>query len=173
MINKDNCILLGTLSRPHGTGGSLQIRFSGLKAGDIKDKGTVFVEVDGLPVPFFIEDFREKADDTAILKFEGIDSETRAREFTGYSVYVMKGQVRRRGSKTEGLPELQGYSVVDDRAGFVGYAGRVTLASVNPLLVVEHEGREFLVPYHEDIIRAVDHDEKVIRINAPEGLFDL
>ena len=73
MINKDNCILLGTLAKPHGTRGSLIVRFSGLKAEDIKKRGLVFVEIDGLPVPFFIESFQEKTEDTVILKMEGID----------------------------------------------------------------------------------------------------
>ncbi len=71
MINKDNCILLGTLTKPHGTRGSLIVRFSGLKAEDIKKRGLVFVEIDGLPVPFFIESFQEKTADTVILKIEG------------------------------------------------------------------------------------------------------
>ena len=46
-----------------------------LKAEDIKERGLVFVEIDGLLVPFFVESFQEKTEDTAILKFEGIDTE--------------------------------------------------------------------------------------------------
>ena len=173
MINKDNCILLGTLSKPHGTRGSLHFRFSGLKAEEIKERDLVFVEIDGLPVPFFIEVFQEKTDDSAILRFEGIDSVTKAREFAGYSVYVMKEQVRRKKLHVKQITEFNGYSVVDDHLGFVGNAGEVTSVPTSPLLTVTLKGKKFLVPFHESIIRHIDHREKVIRIDAPEGLFEL
>lgn len=173
MINKDNCILLGTLAKPHGTRGLLQLRFSGLKAEDIKERGLVFVEIDGLPVPFFIENFQEKTDDMAILKIEGIDSETKAREFAGFPVYVMKDQVKRKKGINKAARNIAGYRVIDAKLGFIGFAVEIIKVASNPLLVVKNADREYLVPVHEDIIRDLNEAEEVIRIDAPEGLFDL
>jgi 16S rRNA processing protein RimM len=173
MINKDNCILLGTLAKPHGTKGSLVIRFSGLKAEDIKKRGLVFVEIDGLPVPFFIESFQEKTEDSVILKIEGIDTETKAREFIGYPVYVMKEQVKLHPAHAKNTATIKGYQVTDIHLGFIGYAEEIIEMTNNPILSVLNEGREFLVPVHEDIILEIDDKRKVIRINAPEGLFDI
>jgi 16S rRNA processing protein RimM len=173
MINKDNCILLGTLAKPHGTRGLLQLRFSGLKAEDIKERGLVFVEIDGLPVPFFIESFQEKTDDMAILKIEGIDSENKAREFAGFPVYVMKDQVKRKSGKLKGLPDFRGYRVIDLHLGYIGHAEEIVNKTTHPLLLVIREGKEYLIPVHEDIILDFDDKERVIRIDAPEGLFDL
>jgi 16S rRNA processing protein RimM len=172
MINKDNCILLGTLAKPHGTRGSLIVRFSGLKAEDIKKRGLVFVEIDGLPVPFFIESFQEKTEDTVILKIEGIDTENKAREFLGYPVYVMKDQIRVKMA-AEKIQDIKGYKVIDTTLGFIGFAEEVLDMKNNPLLSVTNGDREFLVPVHEDILLEVNDKEKIIRINAPEGLFDL
>jgi 16S rRNA processing protein RimM len=173
MINKDNCILLGTLAKPHGTKGSLQLRYSGLKAEDIKERGLVFVEIDGLPVPFFIESFQDKTDDMAILKIEGVDSETKAREFAGFQVYVMKNQVKHKSGNVKELPGFKGYRVIDRHLGFVGYASEIVNTTTNPLLLVILEGKEYLIPVHEDIILDFDDKEKLIRVDAPEGLFDL
>jgi 16S rRNA processing protein RimM len=172
MINKDNCILLGILSKPQGTRGSLHIRLSGLKAEEIKEKGLVFVEIDGLPVPFFVESFQEKTDDSAILKIEGIDTETRAREFSGYSVYVMKDQVKPKTLQL-GLANVNGFRVIDKHLGFIGYAEEIINMPTNPLLVVKKENNKFLVPFHEDIVQDIDNKERLIRIEAPEGLFEL
>ena len=163
---------MGTLSKPQGTRGSLHIRFSGLKAEEIKGKGLVFVEIDGLPVPFFVESFQEKTDDSAILKIEGIDTETRAREFSGYSVYVMKDQVKRKTLQL-GIANVNGYRVIDKHLGFIGYAEEIINMPTQPLLVVKKENNEFLVPFHEDIVRDIDYKERLIRIEAPEGLFEL
>ncbi len=172
MINKDNCILLGTLTKPHGTRGSLIVRFSGLKAEDIKKRGLVFVEIDGLPVPFFIESFQEKTEDTVILKIEGIDTENKAREFLGYPVYVMKDQIRIKTASKK-IQDIKGYQVIDKHLGFIGFAEEVVEMAKNPLLSVINGEKEFLVPVHEDIILEVNDKEKIIRIDAPEGLFDL
>jgi 16S rRNA processing protein RimM len=173
MISKNNCILLGTLTKPHGTKGSVLLWFKDLKAEDIKDKGTVFVEIDGLLVPFFMEDFQKKSRDFAILKFEGINSETRVKEFAGAHVYLLKEQVKRKKKPVSGLPQLSGYRVNDLHKGFVGIAGEIAGIASNPLLQVQHEGRDFLVPFHEDIILEINDKEMVIVIEAPEGLFEL
>lgn len=172
MINKDNCILLGTLTKPHGTRGSLIVRFSGLKAEDIKKRGLVFVEIDGLPVPFFVESFQEKTEDSVIIKIEGIDTENKAREFLGYPVYVMKDQIKMK-TASEKIQDIKGYKVIDNHLGFIGFAEEVVEMKNNPLLSVLNGDREFLVPFHEDIILEVNDKEKIIRIDAPEGLFDL
>lgn len=172
MINKDNCILLGTLAKPHGTRGSLIIRFSGLKAEDIKKRGMVFVEIDGLPVPFFIESFQEKTEDTVILKIEGIDTENKAREFLGYPVYVMKDQIKVKSSSKK-IQDIKGYQVMDKHLGFIGFAKEVVEMKNNPLLSVISGDKEFLIPVHEDIILEVNDREKIIRIDAPVGLFDI
>jgi 16S rRNA processing protein RimM len=172
MINKDNCILLGTLTRPHGTRGSLIVRFSGLKAEDIHKRGLVFVEIDGLPVPFFVESFQEKTADSVIIKIEGIDTENKAREYLGYPVYVMKDQIRiKKVSKK--IQDIKGYQVFDNHLGFIGFAEEVVEMSKNPLLSVINGEKEFLVPVHEDIILEINDKERIIRIDAPEGLFDL
>jgi 16S rRNA processing protein RimM len=172
MINKDNCILLGTLAKPHGTRGSLIIRFSGLKAEDFKKRGMVFVEIDGLPVPFFIESFQEKTEDTVILKIEGIDTENKAREFVGYPVYVMKDQIKVKSSSKK-IQDIKGYEVIDKHLGFIGFAEEVIEMTKNPLMSVINGDKEFLVPVHEDIVLEINDKEKIIRIDAPVGLFDI
>ena len=38
-------------------------------------------------VPFFIEEYRFRSDSTALVKFEGVDTQERARELTNTDVY--------------------------------------------------------------------------------------
>jgi len=173
MITSYNCVLLGTLTKPFKTKGSVLVRFRDLTKDDIKERETVFLEIDGILVPFFIEVFEEKSTDTAILKLDGIDTESRAREFSGCQVYVRKDQVKRKKSVQESLPDLTDYRVQDLNLGYIGVAGAIVDIANNPLLKVHHEDRDFLVPFHEDIIREVNHAERVIVIEAPEGLFEL
>ena len=173
MIRRNDVVLLGKLVKPHGTGGSVLVRFEDLRAEDIRDMGTVFIDIDGLLVPFFVESLREKSTGTAVVKFEGINSPSGIGEFAGNKVYIDRSNIRHKKRAVTGLPDLTGYKIEDHRLGFVGIAGEITGIANNPLLHVQSGDREFLVPVHEDIILEINHQKKLITINAPEGLFDL
>ena len=62
---------------------------------------------------------------------------------------------------------------MDKKLGFIGIAGEIEDIANNPLLHVTHEGKEFLIPVHEDIILEINDRDKVIFIDAPDGLFEL
>jgi 16S rRNA processing protein RimM len=173
MINKESCLLLGKLAKPHGTKGSLVLWSRNMIVDDFKKKESVFAEIDGLLVPFFVESFKKISPETAIMKFEDIDSETQAKAFAGIPVYMLKEQVRKKRKTSDGMPSFSGYKVFDMRLGFVGTAGEINDIANNPLLQVNHEGKDFLIPAHGDIILEINEKKKEIKINAPEGLFEI
>jgi len=173
MITKENCLLLGTLAKPHGTKGSLLLWLGNMYVEDMKKRESVFAEIDGLLVPFFIENFKKNSLETAIVKFEGIDSETKAKVFAGITIYVLKEKVRQKRKSTEALPSFSGFKVIDKQLGFVGIAGEISDIANNPLLLVNQGNKEFLIPLHKDIILEIKNKDREIRINAPEGLFEL
>lgn len=173
MIRKKDCTLLGTLVKTHGTKGSILLLFRDLNIEDIKGKESVFVEIDGLLVPFFIEEFHERTKDSANIKLRDIRTEIQAKEFIGYDVYIAKSQVRRKKRETTGIQGIAGYRVEDQNLGFIGIAESIADIANNPLLRVQHEGRVYLIPVHQDIIIEIDDKEKVIVVEAPEGLFEL
>jgi 16S rRNA processing protein RimM len=173
MINKEDCLLLGTIAKPHGTKGSVLLRLRIIKSYEIRKWDSVFVEIDGLLVPFFIEEFKISSADALILKLESVDSETKAREMAGNAVYAAKEQVRLRKKTPGEFPDLKGYKVQDVALGFVGTAVDIADIANNPLLRVTRDGKEFLIPAHEDIILEVNTKKKEILIRAPEGLFEI
>jgi 16S rRNA processing protein RimM len=173
MINKENCLLLGRFTRPHGTKGSLLLGYRNVIVEDIRKGESVFVEIDGLLVPFFIESFKVMSQEAAMVSIEGVDSETRAKSLAGALVYIPEQKVRVRKKNRDELPALSGFRVIDAQLGIVGTAGEINPIVNNPILSVFSEGREFLIPVHQDIILEINKKKKEIRINAPEGLFDL
>jgi 16S rRNA processing protein RimM len=173
MIMRDNCRLLGTIAKPHGTKGSVLLRLRNINAEEFRERESVFVDIDGLLVPFFIEEFKKSSSDAVIMKFEDIDSETKARTFAGLEVYIDINQAKPNKKVSDGKPQFNGYRVQDVNLGFVGTAGEIEDIANNPLLHVMLEGKDFLIPLHEDIILGINDKDKEITIAAPEGLFDL
>ena len=82
MIKREDVYRIGQLERPHGVRGEITFRF----VDDVFDRvetDHLLIELDGILVPFFIEEYRFKSNEVALLKFEDIDTQMQAREISG------------------------------------------------------------------------------------------
>ena len=69
--------------------------------------------------------------------------------------------------------EISGYNVVDSIKGDIGIVDTVIDLVSNPLLRIEKDKKEILIPIFEGLIQKVDRKKKILYIEAPEGLIDL
>ena len=86
MILDSDVFSIGRFTRTHGIHGEIEVHFTD----DVFDRGEadyVFLKIDGLYVPFFLEDYRFKGSESALFTLDGIDSDTAARELVGHTVY--------------------------------------------------------------------------------------
>lgn len=173
MIKPDEIYKIGRIGKPHGVKGELSFQFDD----DIFDRveaDYLFVSIDGLPVPFFIEEYRFRSDEVALMKFEGIDSEEKAAELTGCDVLFPRSLADEVDSETVSKAEIIGYVVLDAASGnTVGKITAVDDSTANPLFQVESDNGEVLIPASQELISKIDRKTKVITMNIPEGLLSL
>ena len=86
MIRKEEVYRIGRLGKAHGIKGEVSFLFDD-DVFDRVDADYLVLDIDGILVPFFIEEYRFKSDANALVKFDGIDTMERARELTGCDVY--------------------------------------------------------------------------------------
>src|SRR3990172_8160073 len=89
---RENCSLIGYISKSHGINGQLMIRLNGDYADNIEPGEPIFVEVDDILVPFFILE-AEVFPDRAILSLEFIRNPLEAQKFTGKKVYLESSRI--------------------------------------------------------------------------------
>ena len=89
MISHDDVFKIGRIGKIHGVKGEVTFHFTD-DVFDRTDADYLFLEVDGILVPFFFEEYRFRNDDTALVKFEGIDSAEKATELTGCDVFFAR-----------------------------------------------------------------------------------
>lgn len=164
--------LLGTLTRLSGYRGGFLLVSPKPFSEDFEMPGQVFLQIEGLPVPFFVEEWSVRSDSSLVVRFEEPDSDERAREFLGCTVYANLA-IEEESSGEPSLEDLLGYKVVDADAGFVGVVTDVLYYGENVLFQVDKDGKELLVPVHEDLIEGVDPEAKIIHAILPEGLLGL
>ena len=129
---------------------------------DLNVQEPVFIEFDGLPVPFYFESLQEKGN-RLIVKFEDVDTLAQAEELVGR-------EVRFAAEEEEEEDTLIGLRVRDSRTRRI--IGEIVDSSDyggNIVLTVETEDSgEVLLPLHEELI--VNIHGEVITLDIPEGL---
>lgn len=172
MITLEEISPIGYITKPHGIKGELSITFE--KAAFDEEDTTHFIfEMDGIFVPFFIDNFRFKSDKTAIYKFENIDSEELAKELSGKTVYINNQFIIDSEEDEEGIQIFVGFEVIDKNAGSLGTIKQVDESTQNTLFIIDNQGEELLVPATDYYITDIDEQNRVIYMDLPEGLVDL
>lgn len=166
MIKEDEVYKIGRIGKPHGISGEVTLRFSD-DVFDRVDADYLVLMVDGILVPFFIEEYRFRSDEVALVKFEDIDTKDRASELTGCDVFFPR-HLADAGDDVLTWSQIVGYDIVDvlsDKT--IGRIEAVDETTINILLELS-DGT--LIPAADEFIEDIDHEERKLMMRLPEGL---
>ncbi len=173
MITRDEVFKIGRMGRPHGLRGEMDFRFTD-DVFDQTDADYIVCDVEGLLVPFFIEEYRFRTDDQAIIKLEGLDNDDKARLLQGADVYFPRSLATQRDDEMVSWQALTGFDVLDVSAGHLGTVARVDESSANTLLeIVTDQQTDLLLPVHPDLVEQLDMQQRTLTLRLPEGLLSL
>ena len=170
MIKEQSVYKIGIIGKAHGVKGELSIQIDD-DVFDRVDAEYLVLKLDGIFVPFFMEEYRFKSDSVALVKFEGVDTQERARELTGVEVYFPRELAEQDENAELSYSALVGYTLIDDNSGKpVGTIAYVDEQTINIMFELE-DGR--LIPASEELIVDVDQKARTITLDIPEGILDL
>jgi 16S rRNA processing protein RimM len=165
-------ILLGTITKVHGYEGAVTVRLEKPFIENIPELESVFIEIEGKPVPFFVTFLDYPGADIIRLQFDGYRSIDKVKKFAGCRVFLTSGNP---GSDSgQDIRSLTGFKIYTCDSKKIG---TVTGLIENPgqaLLIIDAgKGMEILIPLHENLIVKIDRKKKIIEMDLPEGLTDL
>lgn len=167
MIRKEDVYKIGKLGKTHGIKGEVSMQVDD-DVFDRVDADYLVLELDGIMVPFFMEEYRFKTDETALIKFEGIDTQERARELTGTEVFFPRELAESDDSDELSYAQLVGYTVINATDGkSIGEIAYVDEQTINTMFELA-DGT--LLPAAEELITDVNTEKHTITMNIPEGL---
>ena len=173
MIKKEEVFKIGQFGKPHGIKGEIAL----VTNSDVLDNSEdpyIICELDGILVPFFIEEYRYKTDTVILVKLKNVDDEKAAREFSNREVFYSLDEVDEEDLVGEMTwDSFIGYQVIDEVQGKIGEITDVDESTINVLLQIDREGEEVLLPAVEELILSADHENKRLIVSLPEGLLDL
>lgn len=172
MILKNDVFPIGQITKPHGVSGEMSFSFTS-DVFDSEDVPYFVFDMQGILVPFFVEDYRFKSNSTGLLKLDGISTDEQAREFAGLTIYLPKSYLEKVEDTEIELDYFAGFSLIDAEKGLLGVISEVDQTTDNVLFVIPTKDDELLIPAGEEYIENIDHDKKIIYVKLPEGLLDL
>ncbi|MGE0078955.1 MAG: ribosome maturation factor RimM [Bacteroidales bacterium] len=170
-MNYAGFIEIGYIQRTHGIKGEVQAILDDSLNVNLQELESVFVEIDGIPIPFFITSTKQKNDDKTIIKFDDIDDLHSADELVGHKLTLPSDQIEEDDDLQ--LKDLIGYTIISANNQVVGIIKRYEEFNLNSIYYVETPKGEIIIPAVEDLIIEVDVDEKTVLMEIPEGLLDI
>ncbi|MFA6403803.1 MAG: ribosome maturation factor RimM [Salinivirgaceae bacterium] len=172
-MQKEDCLLIGTIVKVHGIHGEVVLDTNNP---DIIEniEESAFLEIEGLLVPFFIDDWVATSNERFRIKFMWTDSESAAKKMVGCSVYLPLKSIELNEAEFVLKPHLLiGFMASDVTDGELGEIIDIIDNPTNPLIVILKENIELLVPMHVDFIKEVQTVKKSVLFNLPKGLINL
>ena len=158
---------IGQVLKSNGRDGELLVSFSGIAPEDIDLEEPVFIEFDGLPVPFYFESFTPRGNTRALVRLTGVRNLTDAEELVGRDVCAEDDLYE------DEEEDLTGWTVLDADGTEVGTVTAHEDIPGNPCIWVETGHGEVLVPLREELVLDVDEQKETLRMTIPEGLLNL
>lgn len=169
MIKQEEVYKIGRLGKSHGVKGEISFQFDD-DIFDRVDAEYLVLDIDGILVPFFMEEYRFRNDTVCLVKFCDINTQQRAQELTGCDVYFPRA-LAEEGEEMPSLASLVGLCIIDTSSKkTVGRIAAIDDTTQNILFELE-DGT--LIPASDELIESIDINKKEIIMNIPNGLLDI
>ena len=169
-MNIKDCFQLGKFTRPFRYFGEVILWMDVDDSSPYKGIKIVWVEEKKSLVPYMINKLTPHKD-RFVAKIEGIESEEAAKALCGKDIYLPISELPRLDNKHFYFHEVVCWTVCDLKSGdYLGKITRVLDYGPYPMLEVDHNGVEVILPLPKDFKVLVDRELKILKVEVPEGL---
>jgi 16S rRNA processing protein RimM len=171
-MGQNQFVEIGTIQRTHGINGELQIQWSDNINLSNEFPESVFIEIDGIPIPFFIASMRAKGVDKALIKFDDVDDIESASDLENLRLFLPEEDIEENQDLL--FKDLIGYTIVSDQKQIIGTITDYQEYQSNSVFTVIHASKvELLIPATDELIVEINEETKTLVMQIPEGLLDL
>lgn len=158
--------------KPHGVKGELLVKTKFQLSEHFEITESIFFEIEGLLVPFFVEEYSISSTESLIIKLADINDKNKTLRFVDCKVFI-EGNVKEEAKNYSDNNEIIGYTIEDQDRKQLGIVSGIEDIPGNLLLKVMCKKKEILIPFHEQLIIKIDKRKKVISMVINPGLIDL
>lgn len=165
MIRLEEIAPIGIFGKTHGIKGEINLELN--IDFDLENTPYIIVDIDGIFVPFFIEDYRYKSDTMALVLFEDINTEEQVRPFFGKKAYVKKEALGDGENDEMSINYYVGFTMLTADKKVIGQIVEIDDSTANVLFVLDNDE---LVPVGAIEVIDLDPETHTMVVELPEGL---
>jgi len=170
-MNKD-LVPIGKVTKPHGIRGKIRVEYYGEDFSRFPLYRDVYIEDRfGRPKAYEILEAISQPP-RIILQLKGIERIEEARPLAGKEIFVKKEALPDLPEGEYYWIEILGMEVETEEGRRIGKVKEIFSTGANDVYVVEGERGEILLPATEEVIRSVDCEKRVIKVEWIEGLWE-
>ena len=172
-MRKEDCFYLGNIVKKHSFKGEVVIKLDTDEPELYKNMESVFVDLGGNLVPFFIKKSSLSRSTMLRVHFEDVNSEEEADFIMKAGIYLPLNLLPKLKGNQFYFHEIIGFHVIDEIHGDVGVLVYINDKAAQPMFEIENGDVEIFIPMIDDFIKKIDRENKQIHVKTPEGLIDL
>ena len=167
----EDCFYLGYITKTKGLKGEVQVFFEYDEPSALELK-SVFIEIDGKLVPFFISTYKLQ-NQTGYIYFDDVDTIEKAEKIIRKKMYQPTSKLPIRDEDEFAITDLKGFIVHDEQAGELGEIIEIHEYPQQFIAVVPYRFHEILFPLNDEIIREIDEEAGILKVALPDGLIEV
>ena len=171
LTKPDDLVPIGKIVKPHGIKGEMKFLVYNEDSRVLEESSLVWLEKDSSQ-KFHVKKIKMISYTGNRIKFFEIDSRDKAESFRNFTLNVSRSEFPDINKEEDYLVDYIGMDVFNMEMNLLGTVADVLSIPGNDQLLVIHEGKEFLVPIVEQIIKQFDFENNQIIINPIEGLIE-
>lgn len=171
-MTKEDCYLLGKLTKTHGLKGELAIWLDVDYPEEYEELDSVLLDIKGTLVPHFVEEIQIRPN-KSIIKFEDIDTIEEALKIVNCDLYLPNENLSELDDDQFYYHEIIDFDIIDELQGKLGKVAAVYTSDAQDLIAMTYQGNEVLIPVSDEIVKTIDREKKELYTNLPEGLLEI
>lgn len=176
MILERELSLIGHTIKPHGINGEISATVDGDVS--IDSLRCIVLDIDSIYVPFFIKSYRTRGSEAVLLTIDGITDENQAAQICGLDIFALREDIGETlsddGEEGFYLSDLIDFTLFDSDGKTIGLVTGYDDTTANTLLSVNlSSGENIFVPIADELVEAIDIDNKTIMVDLPDGILEL
>jgi 16S rRNA processing protein RimM len=167
-----NYFKVGKLVSTYGLKGEIVLKHDLGKKTSLKNLEAFFIEekTDAF-LPYFIESTKIKNDREIYIKLDGISSKEAAHKLVQNEIWLLEDDFKKFAAGSAPI-SLLGFIMVNDNQD-LGEILEVIEQPHQVLCKILIDGKEALIPVHQDSLEKIDKKNRKVFVDLPEGLLDI
>ncbi|MEM9888872.1 MAG: ribosome maturation factor RimM [Bacteroidota bacterium] len=165
---------VGKIIKAHGLKGEMKCAIEEAFLEDALQAEVFFLKQKGHGLPYFIKSLR--VGNANILALEEVDSKEMALAFRNAPIFMRTEDLlpaERKNINNSLYDQYEGFQLKDKEVGVIGVIEEILELPQQEMAVVRYEGKEVLIPMHEELILNVLEQERILEVELPAGLLNL